>query len=74
MLLYLGIIMHRRPRLQEAVNILKQLALISEDAATALDDYRRLLNEGNEFAAAHLVVEIIDYYYHLTGVKETVNA
>lgn len=66
--------MHRRPRLKEAIEILQQLSHISEYAAESLDDYHHLLSQGKEFAAAHLVVEIVDHYYHLIGVKHTVNA
>jgi hypothetical protein len=65
--------MHRRPRLKEAVQLLEQLSQISPEAAQAIEEYNELLVKGYEFAAAHLVVEIVDYYYHLNNVQECVN-
>lgn len=65
--------MHRRPRLKEAVQLLQQLSKVSPDAAQAIEEYNQLLVKGYEFAAAHLVVEIIDHYYHLNNVQECAN-
>jgi predicted nuclease of restriction endonuclease-like RecB superfamily len=65
--------MHRRPRLKEAVQLLEQLSQISPEAAQAIEEYNELLVKGYEFAAAHLVVEIVDHYYHLNNVQECVN-
>lgn len=65
--------MHRRPRLHEAVEVLKKLSAVSADAKQALEEYYVLKSTGQEFYAAHFAVEIIDHYYHLTNVQECAN-
>lgn len=60
--------MHRRPSLQEAISVLGSLKSISDDANEALNEYYALKEAGQEFLAARLVVEIVDFYYHATGV------
>lgn len=62
--------MHRRPKLQEAIEVLKTLAnkYSNEDAADALHMYN-VMKTDNEFIAALAVVDIVDHYYHLLDLK-----
>lgn len=57
--------MHRRPKLEEAINKLRNLSHISEDASSALAEYYEM-KEANEFIAARYVVDIVDHFYHIT--------
>jgi hypothetical protein len=61
--------MHRRPSLNEAISVLNSVKHVSEEAEQALNEYYSLKNSGQEFLAARLVVEIVDFFYHATGVQ-----
>lgn len=67
--------MHRRPKLNEAIELLNTLAnkYNNEDAIDALQDYHAL-RATNEFLAARMVVEIADHYHHLMSTKAVANA
>jgi hypothetical protein len=62
--------MHRRPSLKEALSVLKSFANSDDDVASLLDEYNELKSKGEDFLAARLVVETVDYFYHVTGVQE----
>jgi len=61
--------MHRRPKLLEAIEVLKSLSASNEDAQTAIADYYNLIANGEEFLASRMVVDIVDHYYHLLDLK-----
>ena len=61
--------MHRRPKLQEAIEVLQTIAINNEDAQIALADYFNLIARGEEFLASRMVVDIVDHYYHLLDLK-----
>lgn len=65
--------MHRRPKLLEAIEVLESLT-DNEDALQAIVDYNDLKASGQEFLAARTVVDIVDHYYHLRGIKNSVHA
>lgn len=62
--------MHRRPSLSEALSVLQSFKNVDKDVASLLEEYYELKNNGEEFLAARLVVESVDYFYHVTGVQE----
>lgn len=61
--------MHRRPKLNEAIEVLRSLSPINEDALQAIVDYNDLVAKGQEFVASRMVVDIVDHYYHLLDLK-----
>ena len=61
--------MHKRPTLNESIKVLTDLAPINEDCAEALDEYYSLKQQGHEFFAARIAVEIVDHYYHVLDTK-----
>jgi hypothetical protein len=61
--------MHRRPKLTEAIEVLRSLSPINEDALQAIVDYNDLVAQGQEFVASRMVVDIVDHYYHLLDLK-----
>lgn len=61
--------MHRRPKLNEAIEVLRSLSPINEDALQAIVDYNDLVAQGQEFVASRMVVDIVDHYYHLLDLK-----
>jgi hypothetical protein len=61
--------MHKRPKLIEALQVLKSLAHINEECAEALEEYNNFLAQGQEFFAARFVVDIVDHYYHVLDSK-----
>lgn len=61
--------MHRRPKLHEAIEVLTSISLHNEDAQAAMADYNNLMDRGEVFTASRMVVDIVDHYYHLQGVK-----
>lgn len=61
--------MHKRPRLEEAVQLLTKLSHISEEAASALQQYHDMRAQGLIFEAARMVVDIIDHHYHNLSTK-----
>jgi hypothetical protein len=63
-------LMHKRPNLKEALQVLVKYSVLNKDAAEALELYEILLKQKQEFLAARLVVEIVDLFYHKT---ETLN-
>jgi len=67
--------MHRRPKLNEAIEVLITIAnkYNNEDAASALDEYVEM-KQLNEFLAARTVVDIVDHYYHVLDTKGIVHA
>ena len=60
--------MHRRPKLHEAIEVLKSISLHNEDAQSAMADYNNLVANGEIFTASRMVVDIVDHYYHLQGI------
>ena len=62
--------MHKRPSLSEAISVLQSIRHISDDADSILTEYAELKSSGKEFIAARLVVEVVDFYYHATGVEQ----
>ncbi len=62
-------LMHKRPRLAEALQTLTALSAISTEAAEAVQQYHDMRAEGMHFEAARMVVDIIDHHYHLLDVK-----
>lgn len=66
--------MHRRPKLKEAIEVLQSLSTHNEDALQAIVDYNSLMSTGQEFTASRMVVEVVDYYYHLLATKGLVHA
>jgi len=62
--------MHKRPSLTEALQVLKNYSSLDKDVVQALDIYQELLKNRQEFIAARLVVEIVDLFYHKTGVTD----
>lgn len=61
--------MYKRPRLSEAISTLEQIAHISEDAADSLVQYFKMRADGHDFAACHMVVEIVAAYHNnISGV------
>ena len=64
--------MHHRPKLHEAIEVLKTISIYNEDAQTALADYNDFIKNGQEFVAARMVVDIVDHYYHLLDLKNIV--
>ena len=65
--------MHRRPKLQEAIEVLKNLANTNADAQTTIQDYNDMLSKGDQFQASRMVVDIVDHYYHLLALKGIAN-
>ena len=61
--------MHKRPSLPEAIKLLKKYESYSEDCKSALTDYYRLKQIGEEFLAARMVVDIVDHFNHSISVK-----
>lgn len=61
--------MHRRPSLQESISVLDSLKHISAEVSDLLEEYYTLKEAGQEFLAGRLVVEVVDFYYHSTGVS-----
>jgi len=61
--------MHKRPRLAEALQVLSSLSKISADAASALQQYYDMREEGMDFEACRMVVDIIDHHYHILSTK-----
>ena len=61
--------MHKRPKLQEAIDVLQKLSPKNEDCNSALTEYYEMVNEGEEFFAARMVVDIVDHYYHILDTK-----
>lgn len=60
--------MHKRPSLQEALQVLRNLSTFSIDCVEVLEEYADLKSQGQEFLAARLVVDSVDHFYHLQGV------
>ena len=65
--------MHRRPKLLEAIDVLKSISVHNEDAQSAMADYYSLVATGNIFLASRMVVDIVDHYYHLLDQKGIVH-
>jgi|TARA_R110000803_G_scaffold128246_1_gene195667 hypothetical protein len=65
--------MHKRPKLQEAINVLKKLSDQNEDCASALSEYNQMIDNGDEFFAARMIVDIVDHYYHILDTKGIVH-
>ncbi len=65
--------MHRRPKLQEAIDVLQNLSEHNVDASTTITDYNAMLAKGEVFQASRMVVDIVDHYYHLLDLKGTTN-
>jgi RNA polymerase-interacting CarD/CdnL/TRCF family regulator len=65
--------MHRRPNLQEAIDVLQNLSEHNVDANTTINDYNAMLAKGEIFQASRMVVDIVDHYYHLLDLKGTTN-
>ena len=61
--------MHKRPKLQEAIDVLQNLSAKNEDCYSALTEYYEMVNEGEEFFAARMVVDMVDHYYHILDTK-----
>ena len=61
--------MHRRPKLLEAIKVLKTASVHNKDAQEAIADYNALMSRGEEFQAARMVVDIVDHYYHQLDLK-----
>lgn len=61
--------MHKRPRLQEALEVLQTLSQHNEDCQIALADYNDFMSKGEIFTASRMVVDIVDHYYHLLDLK-----
>jgi hypothetical protein len=61
--------MHKRPKLQEAIDVLHNLSPSNEDCASALQEYHEMVSKGNEFFAARMIVDIVDHYYHILETK-----
>ena len=61
--------MHKRPKLQEAIQVLQNLSPSNEDCASALSEYHDMVSNGDEFFAARIVVDIVDHYYHILDSK-----
>lgn len=57
--------MHKRPSLQEALELLNRYSHISHDCCEALRDYQQL-KQHSPFLAARMVVDIVDHYNHIT--------
>lgn len=60
--------MHKRPSLNEALQVLSKSSVYSKEAAEVLDVYKTMIKNQQEFLAARLVVEIVDLFYHKTKV------
>jgi hypothetical protein len=65
--------MHKRPRLQEAINVLTELSSISTDAKSALEQYYQMRLENFDFEACRMIVDIVDHYYHNMSVSGAAN-
>lgn len=61
--------MNKRPRLNEAIEVLKALANISPEASEALVDYAEMREQGLHFEACRMVVDIIDQHYKTLDEK-----
>lgn len=61
--------MHRRPKLLEAIEVLKTVSIHNEDAQAAIADYYSLMSRGEVFTASRMIVDIVDHYYHLLDLK-----
>lgn len=61
--------MHHRPKLLEAIQVLKSLSAHNADAQAAIVDYDHLMLTGQEFQASRMVVDIVDHFYHLLDLK-----
>jgi len=61
--------MHKRPKLQEAIDVLQNLSAKNEDCESALSEYYDMVNKGEEFFAARMVVDIVDHYYNILDTK-----
>lgn len=57
--------MNKRPRLNQAIEALKSLAHISDEAQQAMTDYYDMRAQGLDFEACRMVVDIIDQHYKL---------
>lgn len=66
--------MHRRPNLNEAIDVLRSLSASHEDALQALVDYNDLVKQGQQFTAGRMVIDIVDHYYHLLDLKGIAHA
>ena len=56
--------MNKRPSIAESLVVLDGLKYIPECKET-IQDYYNLKEEGNDFAAAYMVVEVVKDYYEL---------
>jgi hypothetical protein len=65
--------MHKRPRLQEAINVLENLSLISADAKSAVEQYYEMRSADHHFEACRMVVDIVDHHYHNMSIVGAVN-
>lgn len=65
--------MHKRPSLNEAVNTLTQLSNISTDAKSALEQYHTMREQGLDFYACKMVVDIVAYHNHNMSVLGAAN-
>jgi intracellular sulfur oxidation DsrE/DsrF family protein len=65
--------MHKRPRLAEAIEVLQQLASISDEADEALEQYHAMRAKGLDFQACRMIVDIVDHHYHNMSVAGAVN-
>ena len=61
--------MHKRPKLQEAIEVLQKLSNKNEDCDSALTEYHEMVAEGQEFFAARMIVDMVDHYYHILDTK-----
>jgi hypothetical protein len=61
--------MNKRPRLNQAIEVLKSLVHISEEAESALADYVEMREQGLHFEAARMVVDIVDQHFKTLDEK-----
>lgn len=63
--------MNKRPRLQEALQMVKNLN--NKDSQELLDDYFKLKESGQEYIAARLLVDTVELFYKIRNSKSAVN-
>lgn len=56
--------MHKRPKLAEALHLMRSIAPHSVDVQQALAQYEHMIQQGMEFQAARMVVDIVDHHNH----------
>jgi hypothetical protein len=66
--------MKKKSNLQQSINILQQASTYSSEAAELLVDYYDLKKQGQEFLAARLVVDVVEFFEKdIQSKKEAVN-